>query len=244
MLLLSIIVPLYFPKRRLSNKIVLSGFLLVIMFLVPIANYSYYFSRIEGSVGQREAYWLAISEIKEMPLQETIEYGKGQIVARFDYLSDIIAIQAKHPKIWPFYQGETIWNEMKLGMVPRAFWPEKPIITISTWFSEVYLDAPWSAAAMHPFGELYMNFGYIGVFTGMVMIGFLLRLLWEWSRAGGEWPPIHVMFYGMILGIVVHSAEGTFLELFIGLPRILFFVILMNAILIFVDRRVVHSIAK
>jgi oligosaccharide repeat unit polymerase len=78
-----------------------------------------------------------------------------------------------------YRNGEDFKNGV-LGLIPRAVWPQKPVnINPGNWFTMHYF--PWKSAGL-PFttlGVWWLNFGYVGVFVGMVLTGIVLRVLRE-----------------------------------------------------------------
>lgn len=79
--------------------------------------------------------------------------------------------------------GETM-KYMIFSLIPRLFWPDKPFVSQSAWFT-FYLgmanspEEATSATGMTAVGELYWNFGYIGVIIGMLILGLGFGSLWR-----------------------------------------------------------------
>ena len=75
--------------------------------------------------------------------------------------------------------GET-FKYLAFSFIPRIFWPGKPFVTQSTWFT-YYIGmaaSPEDATAstgITAVGELYWNFGYPGVILGMLLLGIAVR---------------------------------------------------------------------
>lgn len=64
-----------------------------------------------------------------------------------------------------------------LFFVPRSFWPEKPVVGGLVVGEDLYLNSLAGTDNLSFFlgGDLYMDFGYIGVVLGFVVVG----LLWK-----------------------------------------------------------------
>ncbi len=76
----------------------------------------------------------------------------------------------------PFADGETIFRSV-IGIVPRIFWPGKPIIMGGSALVYKYTGMQFdeeTSVAHGLMGELYFNFGILGVFVGMLLFGMLL----------------------------------------------------------------------
>ncbi|MBT7583877.1 MAG: hypothetical protein HN572_13010 [Kordiimonadaceae bacterium] len=84
------------------------------------------------------------------------------------------------PKRVPYWRGET-YVPLFTHFIPRVIWPEKPQERTGNAFGQRYgfldntdykmsLNLPWIT-------EMYANFGTIGVFCGMTLVGILLAFL-------------------------------------------------------------------
>lgn len=84
-------------------------------------------------------------------------------------------------KYVPFGHGSTILDAM-LALVPRAFWPDKPMTAgsgdlVSRYTGMVF--GPDTSVGIGQIMEFYVNFGSPGVWIGMAIIGGLLVLIDE-----------------------------------------------------------------
>ena len=74
-----------------------------------------------------------------------------------------------------------------LNFIPRAYWEEKPPLTVGSELRETVF--PTASGGLPPsiIGEFYVNFGYPGILVGGVVTGISLRVLYEiWSRNTGS----------------------------------------------------------
>ena len=83
--------------------------------------------------------------------------------------------------------GETL-EYLGFAFIPRVLWPEKPKIAKGAWWAlrigqaNVWSDGTiTNSVNMTIPGELYLNFGWIGVIGGCAVFGILIAALW--SRA-------------------------------------------------------------
>jgi hypothetical protein len=88
------------------------------------------------------------------------------------------------------YRGATL-EYLGYAFIPRVLWPEKPIIAKGQWFAfeigraqELDSGLYSNSINMTVPGELYLNFGWIGVMTGCLLVGAYFMLLW---RATSFW---------------------------------------------------------
>jgi hypothetical protein len=82
---------------------------------------------------------------------------------------------AAYPSQHEYLHGSGI-APMFLFWIPRAVWPGKPVST-GTVISMQYLHTREATVANTIFGELYQNFGFMGVVLGMLIIGMIVAAL-------------------------------------------------------------------
>jgi hypothetical protein len=108
--------------------------------------------------------------------------------------------------------GETM-KYASYAFIPRIIWPDKPTVTRGGWFSaylglyDTEADAT-TAIGMTAVGELYWNFGIIGVLVGLTTIGCGLGFLWNMASADPRGKPIHMLLYVSIMLSMPDMAEA------------------------------------
>jgi hypothetical protein len=104
--------------------------------------------------------------------------------------------------------GETM-EYASYAFIPRLLWPDKPTVTRGAWFSmqlglfDSEAEAT-TAIGMTAVGELYWNFGILGVLVGMFAIGCFQGMLWRMAGADPRGKPIHMLLY---VAIVLSMAD-------------------------------------
>ena len=99
--------------------------------------------------------------------------------------------------------GETM-QYASYAFIPRVIWPDKPTVTRGAWFSvrlglfETEADATTSLG-MTAVGELYWNFGVLGVIGGMLAIGCGQGILWRIAGADPRGNPLRMLLYVTIM---------------------------------------------
>lgn len=75
------------------------------------------------------------------------------------------------------------------ALIPRVLWPDKPLIQLGAWFAiEIGVGSKNSAGLannsinMTVAGELYLDFGWVGVVLGSLLFGAFLAILWNSCR--------------------------------------------------------------
>ena len=123
-------------------------------------------------------------------------------------------------KVHGLKMGETM-NYVLYAVIPRLFWPDKPNVSRGAWFT-AYLGAASSedtartASALTAEGELYWNFGLVGMIAGMAALGWLIgRLMWKTAGVDPRANPIRMLAYLMTIFLVASELEaGT---MFVGI---------------------------
>jgi hypothetical protein len=79
----------------------------------------------------------------------------------------------------PFARGKTITDAL-LALVPRLFWPDKPLMAGSGGMVTEYTGIEFAEGTSVGVGhvlEFYINFGTTGVIVGFFVLGMLLRII-------------------------------------------------------------------
>jgi hypothetical protein len=123
----------------------------------------------------------------------------------FDSLCAIIL----HARQTGYYLGAT-YSDLATFFVPRAIWPGKPI-TYSYEFG--FLLARYTGfgerafAATTYFGELFLNFGVIGIAIGSLIFGFIMRATYEYLMVRVSTKSA-LLIYGVMLLHFLQTCEG------------------------------------
>ncbi len=87
-----------------------------------------------------------------------------------------------------FYNG-TASAPIITALIPRILWPDKPLIQLGAWFAleiGVGMRTSYGTANnsinMTVAGELYLDFGWIGVILGSLLFGAFLAFLWNATK--------------------------------------------------------------
>jgi hypothetical protein len=119
--------------------------------------------------------------------------------------------------------------------IPRALWPEKPIITEvgNQFYAEATGNSQFSAASPGVFADCYWNFGWPGVILLMIPMGIVLLLLSRYSLDVVRrelWLYFPVVLMGMRIGF---RTDGFFVVDIVGGTVIL---VSLHFVLKFADR--------
>jgi len=114
--------------------------------------------------------------------------------------------------------GSTI-QDMIMGLIPRAIWPDKPVVggggDVVSHYTGFILDrtTSWGAGQVL---EFYVNFSTLGVIGGFLLWGWLLGtgdfLIIKYLDQGDQ---ARVLFWFLLCLSLMHP-EGNLLEIFVG----------------------------
>jgi hypothetical protein len=84
-----------------------------------------------------------------------------------------------YPAELEFEKGRTLWTWV-VAPIPRTLWPDKPVIRYGIILGQEVFEIGGLQTGVPPgmIGELYLNFGYLGVLGGMLGFGMALRLVY------------------------------------------------------------------
>ena len=110
--------------------------------------------------------------------------GQSPVTETLDRVSRIgdlaIIVQRTTPSDIAYRPLTELLEAPLLGFVPRAIWPEKPILDTGYLFSQQYYDLPasiYTSNAITPEGDLWRHGGWLVLIAGMLLFGFGVRIL-------------------------------------------------------------------
>lgn len=104
----------------------------------------------------------------------------ARLARRLREIDNVALVRQKTPELIPYVGWEELAYGPLVGVVPRALWTDKPVLTQGRSFAQDYYELPdtlYSASAVTVPGDLYRHGGVVPVVLGMVLLGFLMRLV-------------------------------------------------------------------
>jgi hypothetical protein len=142
--------------------------------------------------------------------QDTVHSSALEQMVERNAGTDALALIMKYtPHPFPYVYGYH-WLEIPLTFVPRQLWSGKPIDMPSAEFESTYMGEPRNYngfSSMHLIGDLYRNFSWVGVVTGMFFFGVLLRLFYGVCSPGPR-NPTGLFLYAALFPEIIHSLEA------------------------------------
>lgn len=126
----------------------------------------------------------AVAEVSATPALLAREV-KTYALFRFRLIDQVALIHSLTPSPYPYANGSHYEYLPAFVLVPRAIWPDKPIANEGLEFSHTYWQiGPYLSTdtPLTQVGDLYRNFGYVGVGIGLFIWGLLISGFGVWAR--------------------------------------------------------------
>lgn len=170
------------------------------------------FASIFGNLGSNRSHFIdafiASGETKIEPSYTVIavqESDRGNVLIRG-------ANTAQISNIFHLVKTNGLYNgaaslPLTYAFIPRFVWPEKPTIELGSWFAleigaatiSKYTGRSNNSVNMSIPGELYLDFGWLGMILGSVLIGRLLALFWNAAHFHDPYNILGAMWGGYLL---------------------------------------------
>ena len=129
-----------------------------------------------------------------------------------------------------YAHGETLWMAL-YAVIPRAVWADKPEYAGSMDLVSRYTGIKFqegTSVGMGPIFELEINFGHVGVFLGMLLLGVIIGIADR--KAGVALRFDDPLMFGkwFLIGIVMQNAIGSFAETTASLAAALILASIVN----------------
>lgn len=160
-------------KRRLPVAAIVGSVALLLFVIVPI-NQDYRAAVRGEQQAPEEA--LAAALVQFDPVRAVGNAG-DYVLTRFRSIDSVALIQMQTPSPFPYAGGEKYILLPLILTVPRVVWPEKPVLNDAAQFTQTYRQAPSeirSSTQLTQIGDLYRNFGSLGVVIGLFLVGLVV----------------------------------------------------------------------
>jgi len=177
----------------------------------------------------------AVNDVGSWSTNEQSQYVSDRILERSSMIESLGVTLARADSLRLEEQAvgidNNIRNDVLWGLIPRPLWPDKPISAdFGLWFSRLYFDRSsltWNSPTM--FGDLYRNFGWPGIFLGMIPLGVWLRFLYERLILLGNSNPLAAALYYLLL--LNASYGNNYSSYIVGTERTLFSLIIFMCVI-------------
>lgn len=226
--------------RRFATLIVLAG--LVLLFGVSV--FTQFRDLRSGAFGTESVSVEDTLSLTGSALQQSAGQSLGQqlgfvsatLIERFAAMDTLGVTLARSDSLKSAERAAGIDNnisrELMASFVPRVFWTDKPLVgEFGLWFTRIYLDLPESISSNGPtmFGDLYRNFGLLGVPIGMFILGVYLRIVYGSLIQRDIRSPLAPLLYVSLYGAL--NWEGTYTPFIASGMRVVFALVTMTALI-------------
>ena len=158
---------------------------------------------------------IALHEMSKRPINDLATFTRDRIFERLDGISSLGVIVSLHAELKSSEVAVgidgNILKDLVASFVPRFLWPGKPVIGNSEVIGNLYFNTSGTSPATTYMGDLYRNFGLVGIFIGMALLGVSLRLLYRWFIEGQKLQPLRcALFLSVSMGANYESLYSQF----------------------------------
>lgn len=203
-------------RRKITLKQGMTGLFLLIFCIIAGMIYGTTFRNLKGSESQigldqyTEHIFETFETVSKSNTMTTFEQGLMSLAERLDAVSSLAVVVSNYEKLAPYEESygldNNIWKDTVTFVIPRVIWQEKPLASEPRKYGELYFNFGENSFTITPMGDLLRNFGVPGVFIGMALLGFLLRILYAAMIEDNEFSYWKTVFYFMILTAVSYES--------------------------------------
>jgi hypothetical protein len=165
-------------------------------------------------VTDQSALDLAGSSVRQTSENLTGSFGSAidTVTARLRQIENVAVVMRDTPSVYPHTRGGDLPTALATAVVPRLVWPDKPVFDAGRRFPQLYWKQPTesrSTTGPSHFGDLYRNFGLLGVLAGMGLLGAAFAGLgWLTDRGGLRTLLVVAFTLGVLVRVEDSLSEG------------------------------------
>jgi hypothetical protein len=180
---LAVVIPMSAARHRLPKLAVIAGVLAFLLIVIPF-NEAYRTAArgsqtLTSSQAIDEAPGILRQTLTGHSLFSLLPDSVTYLLLRVREIDSPAIIMQRTGDQVPFGSPAVLVEAPVLDIVPRAIWPNKPILATGYQFGQQYFGLPatvYSASAITPLGDLYRHGGWLPVLVGMTLLGCMVRL--------------------------------------------------------------------
>lgn len=193
-------------RRRVPRRAAAVTVLLLLLVVVPV-NRDYRLQVRTQSQDPAAALRSVVVSAPDLHPLRAAESAIDYSLDRFRSIDSVALIRTRTPSPFAFAGGERYWQLPGIVLVPRIVWPDKPVLDEATRFTSTYVGVPSdirSATQITAVGDLYRNFGFIGVVVGMSIWGAALASI---GAAFVRWrsPRADVIYLFALMAVAINA---------------------------------------
>ena len=165
-LILGIFILQHYLRRRIRGRVLVAAVVPALV-LVSLAFYFKAYGFRTHSIEEQYSQRPAVAAVVDPLLSRSYDFDAAEMIL------------AKTKSVDDYRLGSTL-DELLWFYIPRQWWPSKPQSFSFTFGTEFFgAVSPNVSYAPSMMGELYLNFGVIGVMAGFYLLGVALRACYE-----------------------------------------------------------------
>jgi O-antigen polysaccharide polymerase Wzy-like protein len=203
-------IPFHYYYRRVRVVEIVAGLAIFVLVINPVGSL---YRGEYGATGYARAsspkqipsliYRTAV-DIKNLGPIGYVQYAIGDRFARLDMATTLSAMRDVVPSKIPYQRGATFLPiVLSVVPIPRLLWHDKPTFQYDNLFGRMagYLQPTdyRTTVKINYLGELYLDFGYIGLLVGMFVYGIVFRRVHAMLVIGDQPQSLSVLTYSLVL---------------------------------------------
>jgi hypothetical protein len=218
---LAVLIPYTAARGRLSVGILATATVLFLWLVVPfnVAYREYVRSpqaNLPVATAVAGAPEIAAGVVGEQSPTATVAASSEQMLYRLRQSDSLAIVVQRTPAVIPYRSPLEYTYAPFIGLIPRAVWPDKPVLATGYEFNQEYYEVSrslYSSTGVTPLGDLYRHGGWATVVVGMLLLGAGCRIFDQLLHA--ERDPRAVFFLLVLLPVI--GRTGTY-DLLVSLP--------------------------
>jgi hypothetical protein len=156
--------------------------------------------------------FVAIDKLGSQDIGTTFSEGLGSLAERLDAVSSLAVVVSNYEALAPYEElwgiNDNIYVDTVTFLIPRVIWTDKPVAIEASKYGDLYFNFSENSFAMTPMGDLLRNFGPFGIPIGMIILGFVIRVMYSTLVENREFSFWRSTVYFMLLTTI--SYEGVY----------------------------------
>jgi hypothetical protein len=224
--ILAVLIPYGATRGRIGLRVILAGGLLFLWVAVPFNGaYRQVVRGQESTLTPSAAIAAAPDVFSEVAdpttLGTTLVDSATTILYRLREVDNVAIVTQLTPSVIPYRSPLEFAQAPLIGVVPRALWPDKPVLATGYQFGQEYYGLSsdmYTSSAITPLGDLYRHGGWPTVVAGILLLGMGCRLFDALFQP--ERDPRAMCFLLVFLPIIVKSEVDVY-GLIVSVPSAL-----------------------
>jgi len=211
-----------FSGRQIELKHRITGAVMLVLAVIGGMIYGTTFRSVKQSearvsVGEySENIGQTFDKLQEQDLVSNLGEGVSALAERIEAVSSLAVVVSNYEKLEPYEESyglkDNIITDSLYFFIPRPLWQNKPIGAEPRKYADLYFNYSENSFTITPMGDLLRNFGPVGVPLGMILLGFVLRIVYVSLIENQEFSFWRTtLFYMLLTSISYEGFYGTIL---------------------------------